>query len=372
MATHSDYSDLFAASPGIYLLNHSVGRPPANTWEALQRRFYEPWEQGASEPWPAWLAAIDEFRGALARLLNADIEELCPQVNLSSALTKVLGALPRDPQRPCILLNQHDFPSLGFVAERAAVLGYQLRFLPVDEDVADPAVWEQAMDEQVAVVLLTQVQSNNGVQLPVAELAALARARGIVSVVDIAQSVGVIPIDLQQMQPDFVVGSCVKWLCGGPGAGFLWVASDMLARCQPMDVGWFSHQAPFEFDIRDFRYADSALRFWGGTPSVAPYLLAANSIELMLKIGVETIRAHNLALTDALLQAVATDHVVNPHPAEGRGGTLVLALGESQARFVEKLQAAEVAFDSRSSGLRLSPHIYNTAEQISRVIDCLP
>ena len=191
------------------------------------------------------------------------------------------------------------------------------------------------------------------------------------TVVDVAQSAGVVPIDVNVWNADFVVGSCVKFLCGGPGAGFLWVNDRVLTECQPTDVGWFSHADPFEFDIHHFRYADSALRFWGGTPAVLPYTVAANSLETINQIGIERIRAHSLELTQAIIDKVPRKYLFSPSRASRRGGTVVLDFGERQSAVTDALAAAGVHFDSRHTGMRLSPHIYTSRDEIETVNSCL-
>ena len=366
------YCDRFLPSDGIYLLNHSVGRPPVTVREAWSQGFMEPWEAGGEAVWPRWLAAVEDFRSALARLLHSQTGSFCPQVNLSSALTKILQAVSLPAPRTTILYCEEDFPSMGYVLQQAQRLGYRLRALPADLDPLDASHWSGQLDDEVGLVLVTHVHSNTSMQVPVADITALARSRGILSVVDIAQSVGCVPIDLRTWQADFVIGSCVKWLCGGPGAGFLWVDSSRLAECEPLDVGWFSHQDPFEFDIHDFRYADDALRFWGGTPSVQPYVLAAHSIGVLCDIGIDRIRAHNLGLTGRILDAVDPNHRATPREASRRGGTVVLRYpAPLQAEICERLEAARVEFDVRPTGIRLSPHIYNQGDEVTTLLECL-
>lgn len=366
------YQTLFVPADGIYLLNHSVGRPPANTREAWLDSFLKPWENAGDMVWPRWLETIDSFRAALALLLNDQAANFCPQVNLSSALTKVITSLKQNASRRTILYTEQDFPSMAFVLQQAVKQGYKLKAIPKQLDTLDPRVWREQLSSDVGLVLVTHVHSNTGQQVPVADICALARDRDIVSVIDIAQSVGVVPIDLHQWPADFVLGSCVKWLCGGPGAGFLWVAPHRLADCEPTDVGWFSHENPFEFDIHNFRYAPDALRFWGGTPSVTPYATADNSIRQMHSIGVETIRAHNLALTQKIIDSVPENSLVTPVLPEQRGGTIVLQYPQSrQEATCARLTQAGVGFDVRPTGIRMSPHIYNDTAEIEAVIDLL-
>ena len=358
----------FDLGPGAYLLNHSVGRPPRDSADVFLAAFYEPWRAGASEPWPAWLAVVERFRDALGRLLGARREDLCPQPEVSTGFARILQCLPGLTARREILLSERAFPSLGFVVERARSLGLEPRFLPATVDERDPAQWRAHLTDRTALVLVTQVQSNTGLQVPVAAVCAAAREQGALSVVDAAQAVGVLPLDVGEVGADFLLGSCVKWLCGGPGAGFLWVAPALVQRCAPDAVGWFSHADPFEFDIHQFRYHPTALRFWGGTPSIAPYAIAAHSIETLLAIGIDRVRAHNLALGDRLRAGVPAACRVSPAEPDARSGTVILDFAEGNARAAEALAAAGVAADRRSSGFRLSPHIYNDEADVDAAL----
>ncbi|MEH6581881.1 MAG: aminotransferase class V-fold PLP-dependent enzyme [Halioglobus sp.] len=367
----TDYKDLFIPTSEIYLLNHAVGRPPVSTQQAWAAGFLSPWEQDGESVWPKWLESIWGFRSALADLLNGQASEFCPQTNLSGALTKVLYSLPKADNRSTILYSEQDFPSIAYVLQKAESLGYKLKAVSDDSDLASLDAWTAALTDEVAIALITHVQSNTGKQVPVSELTRIARERGVISIVDVAQSVGCVPIDLCQWSADFVIGSCVKWLCGGPGAGFLWCSSDIIDQCKPVDVGWFSHEDPFEFEINSFRYAKDALRFWGGTPSVQPFSVAANSIATIHTIGVENIRDHNLALTQCIIDRVPRECIVTPTEKAHRGGSLVLALPlEQQNQFERKLREASVLFDTRPTGIRISPHIYNDAAEIEVVLDC--
>lgn len=364
------HTSKFVTHDGIYLLNHSVGRPPVGSQGSLANGFFEHWENGDAEVWPLWIEQIEGFREALASLLNAQAEDFCPQVNLSSALCKIVHSLPRSSQRNVIVMTEQDFPSMGFVISQARRAGFEVRMIPASRDSRDLNVWAEYLTDDVCCTLVTLVYSNSGIQLPLAEITQLARERDIFTIADICQAVGVVPIDLQKWQADFVLGSCVKWLCGGPGAGFLWVNSDIVEQCEPVDVGWFSHENPFEFDIHNFRYTSGALRFWGGTPSVLPYVLAASSIQTMREIGIEKIRKHNIAMSDMLLNAVAEHAIVSPRKSLHRGGTIVLNFGDQQAEIEQQLTQAKVRFDARATGIRLSPHIYNTAQEMEVLINC--
>jgi selenocysteine lyase/cysteine desulfurase len=358
----------YVAQSGIYLLSHSVGLPLKNAMAHVTKGFYEPWMAGNEDIWPNWLVGIEGFRSELGKLFNSDAANFCPQTNVSGAVTKLLYSLPRREDKLTILLSEEDFPSVAFTLGKAESSGFRLKFIPVEEDTLDISVWDNYLTSEVGLVLVTHVQSNNGKQLPVTKINAVARQRDILSLVDIAQSAGVVPIDFQQWQPDFVVGSCVKWISGGPGAAFLWVDPDVILQCKPVDVGWFSHEAPFEFDIHNFRYAEGVLRFWGGTPSVLPFLVAAHSLATVNNTGIDEIRAHNVQLTQQIMDNIEPQHLVSPANEAERGGTLVLNFGERQQAVEDRLRSANVHFDTRATGIRLGPHIYNTVEQIDLLV----
>lgn len=353
--------------PGPYLLTHSVGCLPQAAAARLQSHYLAPWQARGGEAWGDWLAEIEGFRAALAALFGGAPAQWCPQSNLTSGLVKLLGALPPPAsQRRTWLVAADAFPSLGFVLRQARRLGYELRLLPRACDVADPRSWEAAIDASTCGVLVTHVHSNTGVVSPVAAIARHCRAQGALCVVDVAQSAGIIPWSIEALGADVVLGSCIKWLCGGPGAGFVWVEPGLLARLDPVDVGWFSHAEPFEFDIERWRPADDARRLWGGTPTVAPFVVAAESLRQLAAVGIEGVLAHNrslLAHFTAALPEPWRAHV----PTQGIGGTLCLPLGGALAPVTRALVAMGARHDTRGDVLRMSFHLCNTPEDAGRV-----
>ncbi len=356
---NAPYRDKFIVPPGIYLASHSVGAMTQRGHDYLTSKFINPWNDKGGEGWADWLTLIDEFCGALGGLLGGEAKDFCPQTNLSSGLTKYLAAVPTPISRNVILMHEHAFPSMGFAAQAMSACGYKLRFIPGDRPAHDPDVWRDALTSDVACALITHVHSNTGILSPVTDIAAICRVKGVHSIVDVAQSAGIIPIDLFQWQADVVLGSCVKWLCGGPGAGFMWIHPDHIDVLEPMDVGWFSHENPFEFDIRDFRYAGNAKKFWGGTPSIAPYAAALGGIETIAEIGVKNIRARNITLMKYVRPQL--DEAVN-------GGTLCTPITDAQDA---ALRASGCQFDRRGDAARLSFHIYNSTEDARCVADIL-
>jgi selenocysteine lyase/cysteine desulfurase len=335
---------------------------PRAALHAVYAGFLEPWILQGGEAWPAWLRGIDEFCGALAALLGGRHTEYCPQPNLSAALAKLLPALPRPSAGKRVWIAAEDsFPSLGFVMQFSQRLGCELRLIPRTADPSELKTWVEALTPDVYGALITHVHSNAGTVAPVAEVTRLCAEREIWSVVDVAQSAGIVPLSVEALGADVVLGSCVKWLCGGPGAGFLWLRSGLIPQLRPVDVGWFSHTDPFEMDIHSFRYAEDARRFWGGTPSVAPYLVATAGLHLLRAIGIDAVLAHNRALIRAFLDA-APPALRDLVTLERRGGTLCIPVGEELAAVRAALDTAQVRFDCRGPVVRLSFHLCNTME----------
>lgn len=335
---------------GPYLLSHSVGCLPRAAHEAIKRDFLDPWANEGGGAWTAWLDDIDRFRNAVGRLIGADASAVCPRDSVTSALFTILAGLRPDGGRNVLLVSAQAFPSIGFAMGALGRLGFQLRLIDAASDPADPETWRGAITDEVAAIVFMHVHSNSGVASPVAAIAALAREQGAWSIVDVAQSAGILPIDVAAWGADAVIGSCVKWLGGGPGTGFLWVAPDRTAAIEPIDVGWFSHAEPFAFDIADFRYADDARRFWGGTPSIAPFVLATCGIENTLAIGVEQLFALNRRLI-----GIAESEAGATWPMEGHGGTLCLQTDDADVAW-QALEEIGCRMDRRGSIIRLSFH----------------
>jgi selenocysteine lyase/cysteine desulfurase len=358
----SDFRSLFhVPGPGPYLLSHSVGSLPRRARGLLTRDLLAPWMKQGSDAWPLWLAAVDRFRAALAGLIGANVTEICPQPSVSAGVTNLLSGLRREPRRNKLLTSAHSFPSIGYALSAFERLGLEVEFLPEAVDPGDAAAWTAALDHRVAAVVAMHVHSNSGRISPVAEIAASARTVGALSIIDVCQSTGVVPVDAHAWGADAIVGSCVKWLCGGSGAGFLWVRQALIAELEPLAVGWFSHENPFEFDIRDFRYSDDARRFWGGSPSIAPFVLATAGIETIAGIGQGQVMAHNRKLIEDF--AVHAGIELN---MVGRGGTLCLTSADTEAA-IARLDGARCRYDRRGDVIRLSFHAWNTVNEAQRV-----
>lgn len=365
------YRDDFLLPDGTYLLSHSVGRPLKNSQQIFQDHFFEPWQTSHGDPWQQWLTTIDSFRTALGLLFHTSMVNFCPQVNLSSALSKIVMSIESlQKPYPRVLMSEQDFPSIGFVLQKALPSKTSITYIPKHLDITEPSVWAEYLNDEIDLVFISHAYSNTGQQAPIDHIVKLARKNQTLSVIDVAQSAGVIPLNLSTLKPDFLIGSSVKWLCGGPGAAYLWINPNTLSLCTPKDVGWFSHENPFEFDIHNFRYQNNALKFWGGTPSIAPYVIAANSITYLSQIGAKRIREHNQDLVN-MIASEFSHELASPLSEAQRSGTVVLDFKQQQTNIVAALAQQKISIDERSHGIRISPHIYNNTCDITALINTI-
>lgn len=354
-----------------YFMAHSVGAQPRITAEAMAAHYLGPWQNKAAGAWEDWLPAVHAFRDSLARFIGAVPAELCPQPGVSIALERYLGSLPLPYKagRRTILLSAESFASIGYVASAAQGLGYVPRFIEGPPDLLES--WTSAMDDDTAIVIPMHVYSNSGRIAPVAEIAEAARQRRVISIVDVAQSIGILPVSPREWGVDAVIGSSVKWLGGGPGAGWLWVPEAVIPDLYPRSVGWWSHEAPFEMNISDFRYAPDALRFWGGTPDIAPFVAARAGIETIAAIGQPAIRSHNQTLQTLFLDAMRGARPDWRWPDHSIGGTICVGLGEDKTRIAALIASANVQADFRQDVMRLSFASWNSADEVTALADLL-
>jgi len=352
--------------PENYFLSHSVGCLPLQTQAAVYKTYFEPWENGKN--WDSWMPVLSEFRTGIGMLLGVRPDLICPQKNISSALSKVLYSLPFQESRKTILLSQQDFPTVGFIFKQAERFGYRLKFLEGDPE--NLITWEAQIDSDTAIVHITHALSNTSHLLPVGSICARAQHYGATTIVDVAQSCGVVPINANTWNADFIIGTGVKFLCFGPGACFLYLSREKLETCHPIDVGWFSHDDPFEMQIDNFRYAEDAMKFFGGTPSPAPLAAANCALALWRIITPDAVHKRIKAHLSYLTQNIPETMIVSPQCPDKRGGTLVISPKDKRG-LRTFLKEENILYDERDEGFRFSVHGYTSEDEIIRLTQCL-
>ncbi len=227
-----------------------------------------------------------------------------------------------------------------------------------------------AIDEQTQLVSVSQVAFRSSYVQDLAALVRRAHDVGALVIADLYQSAGILPVDVRALGVDFATGGSVKWLCGGPGAGYLYVREDLRARLKPAATGWMAHSRPFEFEPGPIDFAPDVFRFLNGTPNVPALYSARSGYEIINRIGVEAIRAKSIRQTQRLIELAdeAGLAVRSCRDPKTRGGVVVVDVPNGK-EVTRELTRREVLVDYRpGAGIRIAPHFYNSDEEVDRAI----
>jgi kynureninase len=238
--------------------------------------------------------------------------------------------------------------------------------------VEDDAAIVDAIDERTLLVPISHVLFKNGEIQDVEPIVRRAHEVGAHVVLDCYQSAGVVPLDVSALGVDFATGGSVKWLCGGPGAGWLYVRPDLAERLEPTLVGWQAHARPFAFEP-ELEYAEGAQRFLTGTPNVPALYAATAGYDVIEEVGVEAIRANSIRQTELLIELLdgAGFEVGSPRDPSRRGGTVLVKTPEFAAVHRELGERGILCDYRPDAGIRLGPHFYNTDDELGFVVDQL-
>ncbi len=364
-----------------YFLYHSIGLYPgkAEDMAAAFARFSAAWSRDDDAQWPTVLAERDRYLALWRDLIGAPEGSLTSAENVTTALYSVIGALPPDRLRGQRILTGADcFPSLHFLlAGLQERLGFTLHTVPLrpgetwvrEEDMI--AAW----GPDVGLALLTFVTSTASHRADLAALCDHARAMDSLTVLDLTQGIGILPFDLADCRPDIAVSTTLKWLCGTPGAGMLYMDPALIADCRPELRGWFSQPNPFNWDLDAFAYAADARRFDHGTPSVLACVGSVPALDWHAAQDAAALLAHTRTLHDQILAEAPRLGLASASPADParRGGSVMLRLpdGADPQALVACLRAERLHTDARGPVIRLSPGILTTPGDVDRLFAAL-
>ncbi|MAF67658.1 MAG: kynureninase [Planctomycetes bacterium] len=352
-----------------YLVTHSLGAMPRGGYEKLGG-FADQWAERGVRAWAeGWWSAPVDVGNLVGRIMNAPENTVAMHQNVSVIQSVVASALDFSGRRNKVVYSDQNFPTNMYVWEGLRPSG--ARIVEVGGGSVDVPTERmlEAIDEETLIVPLSHVCFKTSYLQDAAAICARAREVGALVLLDTYQSLGTVPLDVTALGVDMVCGGSVKWLCGGPGAGYLYVRPDLIERLEPRVTGWMAHADPFVFETGPQRYATGIERFLHGSPAVASLLQATAGYEVILEAGVERIRAHSVSLTEGLRarmleRGFEVNSVADP---ERRGGTLTIGLHEDEdgTAFVAALAERGMLVDHRpGAGIRVSPHFYTRAEEL--------
>ncbi|HEY3183436.1 MAG TPA: aminotransferase class V-fold PLP-dependent enzyme [Gaiellaceae bacterium] len=356
----TDYRDRFPILESTtYLINHSLGAMPAEAARRLAR-YADEWATRGARAWgEGWWETPVTVGDQVGRIVGAPAGSTVMHQNVTVAEAIVLSCFGFAPPRNRIVFEAGLFPSVRYVQQAMERLGAEVVVCEDADAVAD------AIDERTLLVPVSHVLYKTGEIQPLERVVARARDAGAYVCLDAYQSAGAVPLDVTALGVEFAVGGSVKWLCGGPGAGWLYVRPDVAERLEPAYAGWQAHARPFAFEP-EMEYAEGAARFLTGTPNVPALYAATAGYDLIEEIGVERIRENSVRQTQLLIDLFeeAGFEVGSPHDPSRRGGTVTVRTPEFEAVHTE-LAERQILCDFRpDAGLRLGPHYYNTDEEV--------
>jgi selenocysteine lyase/cysteine desulfurase len=352
-----------------YLNSCSLGALSRRS-EAYLDEFTALWhEMGASAWYGHWLARIEDLRGRVASFLGATPRELALLPSTSAALAVVAEAVPRG-GRNRVVCTELDFPTLLY--QWMVKPEIELVVLESEDGVSvDPEQFRAAVDERTLFLATSHVFFTTGCEQDLGALARIAREAGAISIIDGYQGAGQVALSLPETGVDVYTTGPLKWLCGGPGLAYLYVRDALIETLEPRITSWFANERQFDFDARRFAYRADARRFEMGTPALPTVHTALGGQEVLDEVGLPAIVARNRMLTDRLVErARAAGFEVRIAP-QARRTSIVMIRHDDPADAVRRLADAGVIVDHRPGFVRVSPHVYNTEEEVDRCVDVL-
>jgi kynureninase len=355
----------------VYLISHSLGAMPRATYDRLHE-YADLWASRGVRAWAeGWWDMPVTVGDEVAKIIGADPGNVVMHQNVSVCQSLVLSCLKPTPQRNKIVYSELNFPSVMYVYEAHARDGsLQIEIVKSDDGITVPLErMLAAIDETTLLVPFSHVLFKSAFLQDAKAIIDRAHEVGAMVVLDTYQSAGTVPFSVKELNTDFATGGSVKWLCGGPGAGYLYVRPDLQTKLEPKTTGWMAHEQPFAFDP-SLRYASNITRFLHGSPAIPALYAAQSGYKIINEIGVENIRRKSMRQTDYLIGLADESgfRVTSPKNVAQRGGTVTIA-HEHAGAMTKELIRREFIVDFRpGAGVRISPHFYNTDNELELVI----
>lgn len=355
----------------VYLISHSLGAMPRATYERLHE-YADVWATRGVRAWAeGWWNMPVSVGDEVARIIGADPGTVVMHQNVSICQSLILSCLQPTAQRNKIVYSELNFPSVMYVYEAHARDGsLKIDIVKSDDGITVPLErMLAAIDETTLLVPFSHVLFKSAFLQDAKAIIDRAHEVGAMVVLDTYQSAGTVPFSVKELNADFATGGSVKWLCGGPGAGYLYVRPDLQAKLEPKTTGWMAHEAPFAFDT-ELHYASDITRFLHGSPAIPALYAAQSGYRIINEIGVQKIREKSMRQTEYLINLAeeAGFKITSPRDVNRRAGTITIA-HEHAGAVTKELIRREFIVDYRpGAGVRISPHFYTTDEELELVI----
>jgi kynureninase len=354
-----------------YLISNSLGAMPRGVYEAM-KGYADTWATRGVRAWEeGWWMLAGEVGDEIGALMNAPKGSVSTHQNVTTCQAIVASCFDFSGRRNKVVYSDMNFPSVMYFWEAQRAYGARVQMVKTDDGITIPTErLLDAIDERTLLVPISHVIFRSAYINDAKAIIEKAHQVGAHVVMDTFQSLGTVPFDVPALNVDFVCGGVLKWLCGGPGVAYLYVRPDLGTKLEPKFTGWMAHQNPFAFEIGPIKYTDPPFRFMNGTPHVPALEAARPGLKIIAQVGVQRIREKSKRQTARLIEhADKRGWTVNtPRDLEKRGGTVSIDMPDSQEVCGELLKR-DVLVDWRpKAGVRMSPHFYNTDEELDRAI----
>jgi kynureninase len=354
-----------------YMISHSLGAMPRRTADALQE-FASTWATRGIRAWEeGWWDMPVTCGNLIGSIIGAPAGRVVMHQNVSICQSIVTSCFTWNGKRNKLVTDGLNFPSNDYIYHGLERQG--ARIVSVDSRDGMTVPLEKildAIDEETQLVSISHVAFRSSYLHDLAAITRRAHEVGAYIVADLYQSAGIVPLDVTKLEVDFAVGGSVKWLLGGPGAGYLYVRPDLDAKLEPAATGWAAHAHPFEFAGGAIQYAPDMHRYLNGTPNVPAMYSARSGYEIVNEIGVPAIRAKSKRQTQRLI-ALADEagiRVRSPRDPEDRGGVVILDVPNGREATAE-LGRRQILVDFRpGAGIRIAPHFYTSDSEIEHTV----
>lgn len=358
----------------VYLISHSLGAMPRATYDRLQE-YADIWATRGVRAWAeGWWDKPVTVGNQIASIIGAEANTVVMHQNVSICQSLILSCLlplPPNSKRHKIVCEELNFPSVMYVYEaHARAHNLQIETVESDDGITiDTERMLAAIDEETLLVPISHVLFKSAYLQDAKAITERAHEVGAMVVLDTYQSAGTVPFSVKELNVDFATGGSVKWLCGGPGAGYLYVRPDLTEQLEPKTTGWMAHEHPFAFET-EMQYAPNATRFLHGSPAIPALYAAESGYQIINAIGVDAIREKSIRQTQYLisLAEAAGFRVTSPADPNRRGGTITV-WDDNAAALTKELVRREFIVDYRpGAGVRISPHFYTKDEELELII----
>ncbi len=363
-----------------HLISHSLGAMPKAA-RTYANQFLDEWENDSITAWGKWLPAVRSLADVVSGVLGVESGSTLILPNVSTIQAAVASCFTFDDTqkgrfagRNKIVYDELNFSTVHYVWREQERRGAKVVVVPSKDGIHAPIdALLDAIDEETLLVPISHVLFRSSGVYDVGRVVEKAKKVGALVLLDCYQSAGTVPLDLGKLGVDMACGGSVKWVCGGPGAAYLYIRKDLLPDLTPMSAGWFAHAEPFAFDMGPMRWAEDVWKLIGGTMAIPAIYTARAGWETVARLGVDNIRKKSLRQTRMLREELLKrDFTVNtPDLDVQRGGTICFDF-EGAELVSRELNARRFFHDFRPrAGIRVSPHFYTTDDELRAFLAAL-